>query len=56
MIDQQQEQNGPSRSENLDIDRLADEVYRLLLRELRIEQERQPITSRRLFTHTRRNS
>ena len=56
MIDQHQEQNGPSGSENLDIDRLADEVYRLLLRELKIEQERQPTTSRRPFVHTRRTN
>ncbi len=56
MTDQPQESNVPNRSENLDIDRLADEVYRLLLRELRIEQERQPTSSRRPFVHTRRNT
>lgn len=56
MTNQQQEQNGPSGSDNIDVDRLAEEVYRLLLRELRIDQERQPSTSRRPFTHIRRTS
>ena len=56
MVEQQQGTNLPNGSDKPDIDRLAEEVYRLLIRELRIEQERQPSTSRRPFIHSRRTS
>ena len=56
MVEQQQGTNLPNGSDKPDIDRLAEEVYRLLIRELRIEQERQPSTSRRPFIQSRRTS
>lgn len=53
MANQQEDEQDTGVSEGVDITMLADEVYRLLLQELRVERERQRITSGRPF-HSRR--
>jgi hypothetical protein len=53
MTDQQEDENYTGVSEGVDITLLSDEVYRLLLLELRIERERQRVTSGRPL-HSRR--
>lgn len=53
MTSQQQIDNDASPTNEVDISLLADEVYRLLLQELRIERERQRFTSRRLVRNWR---
>ena len=39
----------------VDLERLAEEVYKMLLWELKIERERQPVRSRPRFNTTRRS-
>jgi hypothetical protein len=53
MSTQQAEAGKANKQEGVDIVLLADEVYRLLLQELRVERERQRFTSKRSFRNMR---
>lgn len=46
MTSQHFESHNSNGSRNIDVEQLADEVYRVLLRELKIEQERQQSTNK----------
>ena len=53
MANQQEDEQDAGVSKGVDIMLLADEVYRLLLQELRVERERQRTSSRHPFRNRR---